>query len=63
MSKKKIKGKSITKAFPHFEQVCVIYNDESFYINFDDITKMMKHFDFNLEKKRTRTWGSPIFKK
>jgi hypothetical protein len=65
-TKKEIVNKSqISGAMGYYENAMIITKggtDETdhFFINYDEFAKVAKLFDFEIEKKRTRSWGKPI---
>jgi hypothetical protein len=60
---KQLKGTRIESVRPHYENICISVKNssgkyESYFITSDDLVTILSEFDFNVEKKRTRTWLS-----
>jgi hypothetical protein len=60
---KQLKGTRIESVRPHYENITISVKNsngkyESYFITSDDLVTILSEFDFNVEKKRTRTWLS-----
>ena len=60
---KKLNGQKIESVRPHYENITISVKNssgkyESYFISSDDLVTILSEFDFNVEKKRTRTWLS-----
>ena len=63
-----IDGSKICEAFPEFNEhikICVLNEDRKsdddpirkiYYLTVNDLRKILNDFDFEVEKKRTRSW-------
>ena len=56
---KQLKGTSIESVRPHYEHIYISTGKgEGYFITSDDLVTILSEFDFNVEKKRTRSWLS-----
>jgi len=54
---KQLKGTRITGVRPHYENIYVsVDKGEGFFITSEELTRVLSEFDFDIEKKRTRSW-------
>jgi hypothetical protein len=52
-----LKGKDISECHDFYENVVVMDKDgEKYFISHDEILKVLQKHEFNVEKKRHRTW-------
>ena len=67
MSDKKnkiVKKSTIKSVLSYYENVMVVQkNGDCFYLDFETLTEILKRYDFDVVKKRVRSWGTPIFNK
>ena len=68
-NKKIVKGSDISGITSHYENALVFYNEstdkvvhatEHFFITYPELEKVINKFDYELEPKKTRTWGTPM---
>lgn len=68
-SKKTVKGSDISGITSYYENAMVFYNEsidkeiqetEHFFISYSELEKIVNKFDYVLEHKKTRTWGTPV---
>jgi hypothetical protein len=51
-----LQGTEITSVYTSFEHVVVVAGDKAYYIQPEELIKVLSEFDFQAETKRTRTW-------
>lgn len=56
-----LKGTRISSVTPHYENIYISVKKsngkyEGYFISSEDLVTILSEFDFNIEKKRTRSW-------
>jgi hypothetical protein len=62
-NKETIKGSDLRGAMGFYENVLLLPSNphrKDIYISYDELFKIIKQYDFNVEHKKTRAWGTPI---
>jgi len=59
-----VKGSDITGITSYYENAMVFHSNDKekkhFFISYENLEKVVKLVNFELEEKRTRIWGTPI---
>ena len=54
---KQLKGTEIVSVTPHYENIYVgVAKGEGYFISSQELVRILSEFDFDVEKKRTRSW-------
>jgi hypothetical protein len=53
---KNLSGQEITSVNPHYEHICVHADGKTFFITSKQLVTILSEFEFQVEKKRTRSW-------